>query len=96
MEIKTEARTYNVLEEPMTQQELKDNVTDGNIIVANVLLDFKDVNHLGIEWLNDEVSRLITNDECGLLGISFDPIGVTNYGQLIVEVHGEVDFDMFD
>jgi len=96
MEINTQARTYNVLDEPMTQQELKDSVTDDGIIVANVLLEFQDVNHLGIEWLNDEVSRLITNDECGLLGISFDPIGTTKDSQIIVEVHGEVDFDIFN
>ena len=92
---KTEARTFDVLVEPMCEEELIHYADDQNRIVANVLLDFIDVNQLGIEWLNDEVSRLITGDECGLSDISFDPIGVTKELQLILEVHGEVDFDIY-
>lgn len=84
---------HDILTEPMTEKELKENIRKDGSISAKVLIDFFDLVGNDIEWLNDEVSERITNSVGGLVDINYNLAGRTTSNEVIVKVTANVEFD---
>lgn len=84
---------HNLLVQPMNQKELKEAVRKDGTVAAKVLVPFEKVLDNDIEWLNDEVSEMITGSIVGLTNIDFNLAGRTTSNELILKVTGVVEFE---
>jgi hypothetical protein len=84
---------HNLLVKPMNVKELRDNVRKDGTVQAKVVVSFEDVLAYDIEWLNDEVSSMITGSVVGLTDISFNVAGRTTSNEIILKVTGVPELD---
>ena len=84
---------HNILISPMTEKELKDNMNKSGRISTKIIIDFSDLLNNDVEWLNDEVSKRITDLVGGLVDITYSVAGRTTTNQIILKIDAEIDFE---
>lgn len=83
------SRKY-VLTAPLTKEELAAEATKAGRISINVFVSFEELVDNDIEWLNDTVSELITDDIGGLTDLNYKVAGRDANNNVLVNVNADV------
>lgn len=82
--------TKRIVKKPLSLKQLEQRMDKKGYITERVLIDLYELIENDMEWLNDEVSELITDNSGGLTDLSYKVVGSHPNNQIIIEVHAEV------
>lgn len=85
------------LSKPLTREELEKLKDENGNVTVRLIFDIEGAYFNSLDSMNDEVSERITDSECGLTDISYNPVGIlladkinNSKNSVIMEITGNV------